>query len=141
MNPAPVLLISRFLIECFSSMSSAPPHSEDPDAIRRRRRSDRPVSGWKAIPLGIKVLAVICLLVLAIVPFARQRTWVRSEKITEVPATDTGYVPGLVVTEASVDRKSRTLKGIVTNGTDKTIDDVTVTYFVRDSQAAEAGEI
>ena len=134
------LPMTRFLLECPSSMSEEQ-HSKEPgEAAIRRRRVDPP-KGWKAIPLGVKVLALICLLVLILIPVAKQRGGLRQEKPVENTVTDTGYVPGLVVSEATVDRKSRTVKGIVTNGTDKTMDDVTVTYYVRDDAGAEAGEI
>jgi hypothetical protein len=68
---------------------------------------------------------------LLLIPIVRQQGWFKQQKTVEVSNTETPYIPGLTVTEATLDPKTRTVKGVITNGTDKTMDDVQVSFDAR----------
>jgi len=107
-------------------MSRAPdPH---PAAVRQRR--PEPLRGRKGVPKFVLAIAALCIATLILIPVAKQKGWFSRQRPVDGPPTVTGYIPGLTVSESTVDPASRTVKGVVTNETDKTMDDVEISYEV-----------
>jgi hypothetical protein len=100
----------------------------DPTSARKRRRTEEP-TGWKAIPMGVKVLFGVCLLAVIIVPLVTRNK--RSDKLDVVSSPVAANVEGLTIKEAGLDPGSRRVKGLLENGSDKVMRDVQVSYDVR----------
>ncbi len=93
------------------------------------------VPRWSTIHLGVITVFGICLAILVFILEKQPRTAVHQQPEIR-PVQETSYTPGLTVAEATLDHKSRTIKGVVENRTEKTMDDVEVSYDLRDDQYA-----
>jgi hypothetical protein len=81
---------------------------------------------------GTIVLAGTCLLILIVVTLVKMPQATRKRPPETLSPEESRYTPSLSIAEAALDPHSRTIRGIVENRTEKTIDDVQVSYEVRD---------
>ena len=119
-------------------MSSASPTGAQP--VRRRRRRRAEPKGWKAIPKPVKILMGLCLAVLILLPLAWQNGWIRRSPVSIAPDAPAAQSP-LVISEATRDRVTRTIQGVVKNNSANAYGEVQVSYYVRDAYGVEAGMV
>jgi hypothetical protein len=115
--------------------------SNSPQRPEHRQKSHHEPGVWKAIPKIVKVLVLLCVLVLILIPVAKQKRWFESSQPATQDVVGTGYTPDLQISEAQLHRPTRTIRGTVKNDSNKVYLDVTVSFFVRDVNSAEAGEV
>ena len=106
-----------------------------PSTLVRRRHRVKSIKSRKKIPWFAKILGGICLSILIVIPLVRHPAARMHQSPVFRPVEEGRYSPGLTVDEAILDPHSRTIKGVVENRSDKTVDDVEVAYDVRDERA------
>jgi hypothetical protein len=103
------------------------------------------IRGKKAVLLGLLAAAVLSVALLIVIPLAgkkhlgAQTRPARPISLDAVPTVRS--VTDLVLGEDEFARRSRTVKGVVVNQSDKTYNNVVVSYVMRDSHGSFIGAV
>jgi hypothetical protein len=132
------------MLDCMNPAPDAP----TPPLVRKRRRKSKP-TGWKAIPMPVKVLGGVVLLVAIAVPFALRN--IRTDRtpnrqtaaasIAEPSTVPHSSTTDLVISEAHYDTSSRKVKGVLANQSAKTYGEVGIWFSIRGEKMASLGSV